>query len=85
MTQGMPRSSAWSRRNFTARIISVVRALGSFTMAMDAPGATPLRPAATAATAVPWPLWLMVSGTWPAAISASEQNAPLRNPAGGVP
>ena len=84
MTQGIPRSSAWSSRNFTARMISVVRELASFTAAMDAPGATPLLPAAMAATAVPWPDW-SAEETSPAAISAPENTAPWRKPSGGVP
>ena len=63
---------------------SVVRELASFTAAMDAPGATPLLPAAMAATAVPWPDW-SAEETSPAAISAPENTAPWRKPSGGVP
>ena len=65
-------------------MMSVVRALASFTAAMEAPGAAPLRPAAMAATAVPWPD-CPAGETSPAAISSPEYAAPWRKPGGGVP
>jgi hypothetical protein len=60
-------------------MMSVVRALASFTAAMEAPGAAPLRPAAMAATAVPWPD-CPAGETSPAAISSPEYAAPWRKP-----
>ena len=50
-------------------MMSVVRALASFTAAMEAPGAAPLRPAAMAATAVPCP-FSSAESTSPVASSA---------------